>query len=198
MKKPLLALSLLLTLSPTAQAMSPYEATLEADYQNLKQAYAHKALIHKFYTAFAQHDAATMRSCYHPDAKFYDPVFQSLTAKETRAMWSMLLARIDTPENLVIKHKNVDANPLTGDADWDAWYPFSQTGNRVHNQIHAQFEFKDGLIYRHIDDFDFHTWSSMALGPVGALLGGTDFLQNQVRKQARKSLDEYLKAHPNI
>ena len=32
-------------------------------------------LIHKFYTAFQNGDALTMKECYHPDIQFRDPAF---------------------------------------------------------------------------------------------------------------------------
>ena len=79
----------------------------------------------------------------------------------------------------------------TGAAHWEAWYTFS-TGHKVHNIIEAHFEFKDGLIVRHKDSFDLQAWARQALGLMGRVLGGTDMLQNKVRAQAAKGLEEYL------
>ena len=36
----------------------------------------------KFYTAFNNGDASTMRECYHPKIQFRDPVFNLLKEKE--------------------------------------------------------------------------------------------------------------------
>ena len=67
--------------------------------------------------------------------------------------------------------------------------------NKVHNIIGATFEFKDGLIYRHHDKFDFWHWSKPALGLPGALLGWTSFLQNKVKKGAMDGLQQFMANH---
>jgi hypothetical protein len=104
-------------------------------------------------------------------------------------MWMMLTER---GKDLKIEYRDLRADDRAGSAHWEAWYTFTQTGRRVHNVIDAQFEFKDGLIRRHVDDFDFHRWAGQALGPVGKLLGWTPFLQNAIRRKARAGLDAYL------
>ena len=55
-----------------------------------------------------------------------------------------------------------------GSADWTADYLFSKTGRQVFNEIHAEFEFKDGKIFRHHDTFDIWKWSRQALGISGS------------------------------
>ncbi|MEM1221108.1 MAG: nuclear transport factor 2 family protein, partial [Bacteroidota bacterium] len=57
------------------------------------------------------------------------------------------------------------------------------------------FQFKDGKIIDHKDEFSFWRWSSMALGPVGTFLGFTPFLQNKVKKMTRKLLTDYMQKH---
>jgi ketosteroid isomerase-like protein len=141
-------------------------------------------LIRKFYTAFQHKDFLTMQSCYHPDATFSDPVFQNLGSKEVKAMWQMLLT---SSKDLRVEFSNVTPNSC----HWEAWYPFSRTGRQVHNIIDASMEFKDGLIYRHKDHFDFWRWSRQALGLSGLVLGWTPIVLNKVRATARKSLDKF-------
>ena len=153
--------------------------------ENLNQ-----TLLNKFYTAFAAHDGRTMAACYHPDATFHDPAFGSLDAKEVCAMWQMLLAR--SGGKLAISFNTVWADSQNGSANWTAKYVFSKTGRNVVNHIQAEFEFRDGLIYRHRDHFDFYKWARQALGWKGILLGWSDFLKNKVRQQARQSLAAYL------
>ncbi len=43
-----------------------------------------------------------------------------------------------------IEHRDVWTEGDRGGAHWDAWYPFSATGRRVHNRIRASFRFADG------------------------------------------------------
>jgi hypothetical protein len=57
------------------------------------------------------------------------------------------------------------------------------------------FWFEDGLIKRQEDTFDLWKWASMALGP-RALLGWLPPVQNAIRKQAQRSLADYIKSNP--
>lgn len=68
---------------------------------------------------------------------------------------------------------------------------FPKTGRRVQNKIDASFSFRDGLIVHHRDSFDFYRWSRMALGPVGAALGWSPIVKNQVRAQAAAQLRRF-------
>ena len=95
--------------------------------------------------------------------------------------------------DLRIEFNQVEASDKAGAAHWDAWYTFTNTGRKVHNIIDARFEFKDGLIIRHADTFDLHRWAGQALGTMGKLLGGTDFMQNKIRAMAASRLEDYLR-----
>jgi ketosteroid isomerase-like protein len=153
--------------------------------------HANAELIDRFYTAFARRDAAGMAACYHADIVFSDPVFPELRGAEAGKMWAMLCER---GTDLKLEHRDVSADDRTGKARWDAWYTFSATRRKVHNQIAARFELRDGLIVRHVDDFSFYRWSRQALGPAGLLLGWTPLVKNKVRRQAAKGLAEYKPA----
>ena len=146
------------------------------------------ALINRFYEAFARQDGETMAACYAPDAHFHDPVFQDLHGDEVGSMWRMLCGRAT---DLAVKHSEVEARADTGSAHWEADYTFS-TGRSVHNVIEASFEFKNGLIAEHRDDFDLYAWARQALGPVGLLLGWSPPVQGKIRGQAREGLDEFM------
>lgn len=148
----------------------------------------HVALITRFYTAFAQRDWATMARCYHPEVHFTDPAFD-LHGPHAAQMWRMLCTQ---GKDLQLTFSGVQADDQTGRAHWDARYTFSKTGRQVLNQIDAQFEFRDGLIHRHIDHFDFWLWSRQALGAPGLLLGWSGFLRGKVQQQAARSLDSFV------
>jgi ketosteroid isomerase-like protein len=146
-------------------------------------------LIRHFYESFARGDADAMAACYHDEVEFSDPAFGTLQGSDAGKMWKMLVGR--AKGNLKISFSNVVADDQKGSADWVADYPFSKTGRQVHNEIHAEFEFRDGKIFRHRDTFDFWKWSKQALGPLGAVLGWSSFLKNKIRKTALESLHEF-------
>lgn len=149
-----------------------------------------KELLDKFYTAFAELDAETMASCYHEDVVFYDPGFGELKGARAGNMWRMLCAN-QKGKGLKVKHSNVKADENNGSANWEAIYTFSQTGRKVHNHIYAEFEFKDGLILRHTDSFNLHTWASQAIGMTGRLLGWAPFFRKKLQAKTGRLLDKF-------
>lgn len=152
-----------------------------------------KDIITNFYTAFSNGNAEEMTKFYHPDATFEDPAFGKLSKNEVVAMWKMLIER--SKGNLKIEFQDVVSNENSGAATWIATYVFSQTNRKVVNVIDAKFEFKDGLIIKHTDHFDIYKWSKQALGWKGFLLGWTNFMQNKIQQNAKKSLQNYLQKH---
>lgn len=155
---------------------------------------ANEATLNRLHTAFAARDGQAMAGCYHPDAHFRDPVFE-LHGGEVGAMWRMLCSR---SADLRIESSGLVVKGDRGRADWQAWYPFSTTGRKVHNIVHSEYRFSDGLIVHQVDTFPFWRWSRQALGPAGLLLGWTPLLQNKVRATARKALSHYMaSANPN-
>jgi hypothetical protein len=151
--------------------------------------HANEALIDRFYRAFQVRDAAGMARCYHPQVEFSDPVFPGLRGPEACAMWAMLCARAT---DLKITFSDVQADEARGRTRWEARYTFMQTGRPVHNVIDAEFEFRDALIARHVDRFDFWRWARQALGPTGLLLGWTPMVRDRVRAMARRGLDAHM------
>nr|WP_306673718.1 nuclear transport factor 2 family protein [Tahibacter caeni] len=137
-----------------------------------------------FYRAFQRRDGATMAACYTPDATFRDPVFD-LCGERVGAMWRMLCER---GKDLRVEFSDIRVDGDRGSAEWQAWYRFSKSGRPVHNVIHAEFRFRDGLICEHVDSFDFWRWSRQALGPAGLLLGWSGWLRDKVRGEAARGL----------
>lgn len=149
------------------------------------------ALIYKFYQSFAQGNAEEMIKCYHDDITFKDPAFGRLEGDRAKQMWSMLLSRANG--DLYIKYSNVVANDDRGAAKWIATYPYGPNKRRVVNHINAKFEFKDGKIINHVDDFSMWKWSKQALGISGLILGWTPYLQNKVQATTNSLLDNFIK-----
>ena len=146
-------------------------------------------LLTGLYNAFAARDGDAMASAYTPDAAFSDPVFTDLHGKEVGAMWKMLCSRA---KDLRVEARDISASDLEGKAHWEAWYTFTKTGRPVHNVIDATFEFRNGRIAVHRDQFDLWKWAGQALGTSGKLLGWSPIIQGAVRKQAREGLAKYM------
>jgi ketosteroid isomerase-like protein len=142
----------------------------------------------QFYEAFAQHDAAAMAACYHPEATFGDPAFGPLNREATCAMWAMLLGR---SAELTVTHQVLEVDGQTVRVHWEARYPFSRTGRPVHNRITATLRVEDNLIRAHRDHFNFWAWARQAFGPAGLLLGWTPWFRAKVRAEALSALAKY-------
>lgn len=147
-----------------------------------------QTIVDQFYQAFSEKDWSKMQACYHQDVTFTDPAFGTLKGDDARKMWRMLC---EQGKDLKITYSTEKVSDNQQKAHWEAWYTFSKTGKKVHNVIDANFEIKDGLIYRHVDQFNIHKWASQALGFQGWLLGGTQFFKRKFQEQAKKSLDKY-------
>jgi len=147
-----------------------------------------KDLIEEFYIAFQAKDAERMIACYHDEIVFKDPAFGTLKGERAKNMWRMLLKN-DT--GLKLEFSNVEAGEQTGKAHWEANYIFSQTGRTVLNKIDATFEFKDGKIVKHTDEFNLHTWAKQALGFKGALFGGMPFFKKQLNSKTNHLLTKF-------
>jgi ketosteroid isomerase-like protein len=153
----------------------------------MNQTSQNKELIKTFYSAFKQKDHQVMAQCYHPEAYFKDEAFE-LTGKEIGAMWHMLCERgQDMTMEFSVTEKDGEIS-----AHWEAKYSFSQTGRLVHNIIDAEFEFRDGKILKHIDHFNFWSWSRQALGAPGLFLGWTQLLRKKVSTMAMASLKQFM------
>jgi len=147
-------------------------------------------LLKKFYTAFNELDAETMASCYHNDIVFEDPAFGILKGEKAGNMWQMLCSSQKGKDFKVIFY-DLESNTNTGTAKWEAFYNFSKTGRKVHNKVTAKFEFKDGKIIKHTDDFNLHTWSKQAMGFKGLILGGTGFFKKKLQQQTNFALTKF-------
>ena len=150
-------------------------------------------LLEVFYQAFQQRNAAGMAACYDPSIHFSDPVFTDLHGLEVDAMWAMLC---DQGTDLKVVFSDISADDKTGSAHWEATYTLGSTGRLIHNSIDATFEFQDGKIVRHVDDFDLWKWSRMALGFTGTIGGWSGPVKMKIRDTANRALARFIEAHP--
>jgi ketosteroid isomerase-like protein len=153
----------------------------------------HRHLIISFYTAFQNLDHRKMRECYHPEIEFQDPAFGTLKGERASRMWEML-CESQKGKDFQVQFSDVQADETKGSAHWEAKYTFSKTGRKVHNKIKASFEFRDGKIVKHLDEFDLHNWAGQALGFKGRLLGGTSFFRKKLQAQTNGMLAKFEKS----
>ncbi|SDJ91872.1 Ketosteroid isomerase-related protein [Catalinimonas alkaloidigena] len=146
-------------------------------------------LLHTFYTAFQQKDSKTMQACYADQATFHDEAFPHLNAGQVRAMWEMLCRNA---RDFHLEYRNVQAEDITGHAEWTATYTFSATGRKVVNVVRSEFTFEKGKIVQQRDRFDFPRWARQAFGLTGLLMGGTGFFQRKVQEKAMHNLHEFM------
>lgn len=155
-----------------------------------------RQVIERFYTAFQNLDYNTMNGCYHDDIIFSDPVFLTLKGDEVKSMWEMLCRNA---KNFSLTFGDIDLlDEEYATCKWVANYTFSKTGNKVTNNIKAFMRLKDGKIIEHSDAFRLSTWIAQALGWKGLWFGWTGFMKRAVQKNARKSLETFMRTKGNI
>lgn len=149
-----------------------------------------KQVIQKFYTAFADKDAETMVSLYNDDVVFSDPAFGTLKGINAKAMWKMLLSNKKSQSQ--VSFNNIQVNDATGSATWTAIYKYGPKARPVTNHVNATFEFKNGKISKHTDDFNMWKWTQQALGVSGYLLGWSNFMKNKIQGETSKKLNAFM------
>ena len=151
------------------------------------------ATLSRFYDAFANRDAKTMASLYHEQASFTDPAFPDLRGERIGLMWTMLCSRA---KNFSLTYTILFADERKAQVQWQAKYLYAGKRN-VTNNILATISFWDGLIVRHIDEFDFPVWAGQALGLPGKIAGNTEWLRRKVQLKAGEQLNQFIIKHYN-
>jgi len=154
-----------------------------------------KELIENFYTSFSKGDFKGMTACYHPEVVFHDNIFGTLKGQRAFKMWEMLLSQKSV--NLKITFSDVEANAEHGSAKWVAEYEYGKKKRKIVNVVHSTFRFEKDKIIAHNDNFDVWRWTQQALGPVGYLLGWTDFMRKKIQKTVNKRLDYFISKENN-
>lgn len=165
------------------------DTTPESETPELIEA---RALVKKFYDAFARLDVETMLACLHPEITFSDPLFPNLRQAQVFEMWRMLMASAARhPEDFKMFYELVFVEERKAQVHWQAHYRYGGQ-RKVHNKVLATLTFWDGKIVRHIDGFNFYTWGRQALGPLGLVLGWHAKFRASVQAAARKQLKVYM------
>src|SRR3546814_11488366 len=96
-------------------------------------------LLETFYAAFARRDPAAMAACYHPEARFSDPVFPALAGQGVCAMWAMLC---ESGKDLRVESSAIAADDAQGSAHWDAHYTFKSADRRCGHSLCSPGRFR--------------------------------------------------------
>lgn len=158
-------------------------------YENKKNM---KNIIEAFYEAFSNLDAENMVKYYHPDVVFRDPAFGDLKAERAKNMWRML-CHSQKGKGFKINYQVTNFNKEKANAQWDAFYTFSQTNRKVHNKIAATFKIENGLIVAHTDEFNLYNWSKQAMGIKGYFIGNTSFFRKKLQQNTNLLLNKFEK-----
>ena len=151
-----------------------------------------KHIVEKFYQAFENLDAEGMIACYHQEIKFENPAFGILRGDKAKNMWRML-CKSQKGKDFKLITSDIEFKNQVGLAHWKAYYTFGKTGRKVHNIVNAKFEFKDGKIINHLDNFDLYRWSRQALGFSGFLMGWTTLFKKKLNAQTNTLLSRFEK-----
>jgi ketosteroid isomerase-like protein len=137
-------------------------------------------LLERLYSSLRDRDAAGMATCYAPDATFRDIAFELNGINQIQAMWDMVCRAKDFRASF----DGVRADDAAGSADVVDDYIYGDTGAPVHNVIHSEFVFRNGLIVEHRDSCDALVWGRQALGPVKGIV---TWLVPALRRSAAKT-----------
>jgi len=151
-------------------------------------------LLLKFFKAVQTQDVKAIGECYHNDIEYYEPAYGKMTGPRALGYWSFFFSQV---KEMQCEYDGLKINGDKGTLHIEEWYTWSATGHAVHNLVDCEFDFKDGKIFRHIDNYNLNAWAFQSLG--AKYLGWTkktreqevekfeDFLKNQQERPADKS-----------
>jgi ketosteroid isomerase-like protein len=169
--------------------VSPIASTEANDTPEVAEA---RALVKRFYDAFAGLDIDAMLACLHPEITFSDPLFPNLRKGQVFEMWRMLLSSAARhPEDFQLSYEFVFIEDRKAQVHWQAQYRYGGR-RKVQNKVLATLTFWDGKIVRHVDGFNFYAWGRQALGPLGLILGWSPKFRASVQAAAKKQLSAYM------
>ena len=142
----------------------------------------------EFYSALKRCDPDAMTALYSSDIEFHDPAFGPLKRERAKDMWRMLCG---AQTDLKLEFDVLEESEINAKVKWVAMYTFGKEKRLVVNQAVAHLSIENGLIVKHLDDFNLHKWARQALGLKGALLGWTGFFKAQLQKQTNSRLDRW-------
>ncbi len=141
-------------------------------------------LVKQFYDALNRGDYKFVNRLYHSDARYKDEIFDFQGA-EIHALWYSATR----PEmKLFAKLESIHEENDKVVTEWIMTYTLDVINRRISLREKGTFVFQGEKIIKHTDEYDFWSWCTQAFGIIGRALGWSVWLQNRVKKQARKSV----------
>ncbi len=133
----------------------------------------HEQLLNNLFQCLNAHQPDGMANCYHEQASFEDIAFRLKGKKQIHAMWDMICSDNEKGKsNIKVEIKELSVNDSSGHAIAVEDYTFRDESRGVHNRIVSKFEFRDGLIYKQIDECDPVCWAHQAFGGIKGFFAG--------------------------
>jgi SnoaL-like domain len=146
----------------------------------------------KLYEAFRTRNFLRINECYHDNAIYSSPFFDSLKKNEILAMWKAFLLNDSTME---LTHSDIlaeDVGEQLGEANWEVKYTYRDTKRRVNLEIKSKLQFKGGKVFRHEDSFNFYLWATQAYEIQGVLFGIFGFFRNKIKRKMYKNIEFWI------
>ena len=145
-------------------------------------------LVKQFYHALDKGDYKSVIDLYHAKAIYRDELFD-LQGLEIHALWY----RATRPEmNFSAKLESIREEGDVIKTDWEIGYTLDVIKRRIKLKEIGTFKFEDDKIIEHTDEYDFWSWCTQVLGPIGRVFGWSNWLKSRARYQARKSVLAHL------
>lgn len=149
-------------------------------------------ILKNFYKAFNSADAKTMHSFYSDDIKFEDPAIGKIKGDKAKYWWQFLC---ENSVDLSIKIEEIKTDDEKGIAIWTNHYTVEETGNQVSLNIVSKFYLENGLITKHVDEYDIKSFVKQAFGSAAGIIGGSFLVKKTVRMQSEKLLKKYIEKY---
>lgn len=150
--------------------------------------------IASLYAAVDARDSEAIATCYHPNARFRDALFD-VRGAEIVAMWRMVTDRSEDLRVVVDDIRPLGAAKAL--ARWRAAYTFPDTRRPVVNETRSVYRFaEDGRIIEHIDAFNLREWATQALGWKGSTLARVPGGAGVLRRAAHRQLAQFMARTP--
>ena len=142
--------------------------------------------IDAYFTAFVERDFNKMKSFYHQEVSYFDPLCGYLNGLQVVSMFEVIYGCLNDfkLEETAVRDQ--------GDGyfiiDFIVFYTSLKTGNKIALNIKAFLKLEDQKITEQSHGYSLHNLFKQEYGFAGWLLGWNRFYQNRIKIQTRKKI----------